>query len=79
MTLSMNLYLRLLALQPDPVVVTGVITADLGSSLARVELHSAGVVHARNPLGIEVGKTVFVQADAVIGEAPALPYLRIEI
>ncbi len=79
MTTSMNLFLRLKELQPAPPVLTGTLDVDLGGGMARVAMASGGTLNARNPLKIAVGKSVFVQAGAITGEAPALTYLRIEI
>lgn len=75
---SSNLYKRLLDLQPEAQVQTGVVQAVEGM-LARVQLTGSGVVSLRNPLQIPVGQSVFVQGGAITGRAPQLPTVRIEI
>ena len=79
MSTTINLFLRLKELQPDPPIVTGAVSADMGAGMVRVDMDSGGVLLVRNPLDIAVGQSVFVQNGAITGEAPTLPYMRIEI
>ncbi len=76
---TMNLFLRLKELQPAQPVVTGTLNADLGGGMVRVAMDSGGTLYVHNPLGIAIGKAVFVQDGAITGEAPTLTYVRIEI
>lgn len=76
---TMNLYRRLMELQPAQPVVTGQIETDLGSGMVRVVMDSGGAIHVLNPLQIAAGKAVYVQDGAITGEAPTLTYVRIEI
>ncbi|WP_092940759.1 hypothetical protein [Paracidovorax wautersii] len=75
---SSNLYKRLLDLQPEAPVQTGVVQS-VNGAVARVQLTGTGVVSVRNPLQIAAGQSVFVQGGAITGTAPQLPVTRIEI
>ncbi len=75
---SSNLYKRLLDLQPEAPVQTGVVQS-VDGAVARVQLTGTGVVSVRNPLQIAAGQSVFVQGGAITGTAPQLPITRIEI
>ena len=46
---------------------------------AHVATFGGGEARVRNPLGIEVGQPVYVQDSAVIGEAPELLEVLIEL
>ena len=46
---------------------------------ATVEMPGGDLARVRNPLGAQAGQGVYVQDGAVIGDAPALPYVLIEI
>lgn len=76
---AINLFRRLQELQPEAPVLTGEIMAILSDGNARVQLTGGGVFVARNPLEVPSGQSVFVQAGAITGPAPALPYVLIEI
>lgn len=75
---EINLLRRFQALTPEPPFYTGAVDAIYGES-ARVLLESGGYLIAQNPLGVAVGKKVFVQSHKITGEAPDLPYSRVEI
>lgn len=75
-----NLYLYLKDVQqPEPLQQKGQIKVDLGSGMCRVELAEGGLMNVRNPTGLAVNKWVHVKAGAILGEAPVLPYVLIEI
>ncbi len=76
---SVNLFRRLQSLQPEAPVLTGQMTAVSTDGTASVQMTGGGVLTARNPLGLEAGQRVFVQGGAIAGQAPDLPYMRIEI
>ena len=77
---AINLYLYLQDLQqPDPLQQKGQIQADLGGGMCRVELTGGGLLNVRNPTALAVGKWVYVKSGAILGEAPVLPYVLIEI
>jgi len=65
--------------QPEPLQQKGQIKADLGTGMCRVELAEGGLVNVRNPTGLAVNKWVYVKAGAILGEAPVLPQVLIEI
>lgn len=76
---SINLFRRLQDLQPDAPVMTGQVTGVNADGTASVQMTVGGVLVARNPLAVQASQHVFVQAGAITGTAPDLPYLRIEI
>lgn len=77
---STNLYLYLKDVQqPEPLQQKGQIKADLGTGMCRVELAEGGLVNVRNPSGLAVYKWVYVKEGSILGEAPVLPYVLIEI
>ena len=80
MTSAINLFLRFRALQSEPPVLTGQIVSDVGDGVVRVQMTSGGgVLQAQNPTGLPVNARVYVKGDAITGEAPDLPVVRIEI
>lgn len=74
-----NLFKRLQQLLPSDPVLTGTVTAVDFGGMATVELPGGGQLRVRNPLGHELGNAVYVQGQAITGDAPQLPYVRIEI
>lgn len=76
---AINLFRRLQGLLPAAPVMTGQITAVETDGTASVQITGGGLLIARNPLSVPNGQRVFVQAGAITGPAPDLPYLRIEI
>ena len=59
---------------------TGQIVSDVGDGVVRVQMTSGGgVLQAQNPTGLPVNARVYVKGDAITGEAPDLPVVRIEI
>lgn len=76
---SDNLYKRLLSLMPQSPILTGQIAETYGDDTARVVLPGDGQLRVRNPQGFVQGAQVYVQDSAVIGPAPQLPYVLIEI
>nr|WP_295937346.1 hypothetical protein [uncultured Acidovorax sp.] len=74
-----NLFRRLQELLPDEPQLSGQITGSLGSGRVRIELPGGGALEALNPSGLAVGTWVYVKGGAIIGEAPDLPYVLIEI
>ncbi|RYE43851.1 MAG: hypothetical protein EOP24_26790 [Hyphomicrobiales bacterium] len=77
--MTTNLYTRLLGLLPQAPVMTGTVAELHGDGTASVQLHGGGLLRVRNPFETEQGAAVFVQDDAVIGDAPSLPLVLIEI
>lgn len=76
--MTINLFRRLQALQPESPVLYATLVARLGTS-ARVEFPGGGTSIVSNPLEIEAGKPVFVRDGAVTGPAPDLVYTRIDV
>ena len=74
-----NLYKRLRALEPAPVIQTGVIDDFFLDGTASVVLDGAGLIVALNPLGLAEGQAVFVSNREIKGIAPSLPYIYLEI
>lgn len=74
-----TLYTRLLELLPDQPIYTGTVQAVHGNGMATVEMPGGALARVRNPLDIGAGQGVYVQDGAIVGEAPALPYVLIEI
>lgn len=77
--MSTNLYTRLLSLLPQAPVMTATVTALHADGTASVELPGGGQLRVRNPFNAEQGASVFVQDGAVVGDAPSLPLVLIEI
>lgn len=78
--MSTNLYKRLLSLLPDDPVQTGAVAAVYADGTAVVTLDGGGgQLRVRNPLGKALGAKVYVKAGEVTGDAPALPYVLIEV
>ncbi len=74
-----NLFKRLTELLPsDPQWVADV-TMDHGDGTVTVTLLGGGQLRVRNPLESAEGARVYVQAGAIIGPAPDLPFGEIEI
>ena len=76
---SAALYKRLQALLPDAPVQTGEVIEVYADGTALITLPGGGQQRVRNPLGHIVQDQVFLQGGAVIGDAPTLPYVLIEI
>lgn len=76
---AINLFRRLMELQPEAPLLTGNIEVVMGSSLARVLTPGGGRLTVRNPLEIPAGSSVFIRGDEITGRAPDLPYVLIEI
>lgn len=74
-----NLFKRLRQLLPDEPVLTGQVSAVHGDGMATVDLPGSGQLRVRNPLGQQEGASVYVQGQAITGEAPQLPYVLMEI
>lgn len=77
--MTINLYLRLKELLPEAPVKTGQILANNADGTARIQIDGAGTLNARNPLQIQAGRSAFIRGLEITGEAPDLPYVRIEI
>lgn len=77
--ITTNLFKQLQSLQSTAPLLTGEITADLGAGLVQVTQPGGGVQPVRNTPGLAVGQWVFFRAGLIIGEAPNLPAVRIEI
>lgn len=76
---SAALYKRLQALLPDAPVQTGDVVEAYLDGTALIALPGGGRQRVRNPLGHVTDDRVYLQSGAVIGDAPALPYVLIEI
>ena len=74
-----NLFRRLQELLPDAPLLSGQITGSLGDGRVRIELPGGGALDALNPAGLADGTWVYVKGGAIVGEAPDLPYVLIEI
>ena len=77
--MSTTLYTRLMELLPSAPVLTATITTLYLDETALVTLPGGAQLRVRNPLGAGPGDAVYVQDGAVIGQAPALPVVVIEI
>lgn len=78
--MSTNLYQRLKSLLPDAPIQSGAVTAVYADSTAAVALDGGGgELRVRNALGHVLGEQVYVQSGAIIGTAPDLPYVLIEV
>lgn len=76
--MTINLFRRLQALQPEPPVLYATLAVRLGTT-ARVEFPGGGTSIVSNPLEIDAGTPVFVRDGAVTGLAPDLVYTRIDV
>lgn len=76
---STNIYKRLLSLLPQAPITTARVMLVFDDGTAHVATFGGGEARVRNPLGIEVGQPVYVQDSAVIGEAPELLEVLIEL
>lgn len=77
--MSTTLYTRLLELLPGQPVLTATVAAVYGDGTALATMPGGAQARVRNPFANGVGDAVFVQDGAVIGEAPALTPVLIEI
>lgn len=78
--MSTNIFKRLKSLLPDAPVQSGQVQAVYADGTALVTLDGGGgQLRVRNPLGHAVQALVYVQSGAVIGDAPDLPYVLIEV
>lgn len=73
------LYRRLLELLPEQPIYTATVTAAHADGTATVEMPGGQQARVRNPFDAAVGAGVYVQDGAVVGDAPALPLVLIEI
>ena len=76
---STNIYKRLLSLLPQAPITTARVMLVFDDGTAHVATFGGGEARVRNPLGIEVGQPVYVQDSAVIGEAPEMLEVLIEL
>lgn len=74
-----NLYKRLMNLQPEAPLLTGQILSELTDGRVLVKADSGGEFVARNPLAVAVGKAVFYQGDTITAEGPDLTYVLIHV
>jgi hypothetical protein len=74
-----NLFKRLQQLLPAEPLLTGTVSAVDGDGMATVDLPGGGNLRVRNPLGSALGDSVYIQGQAITGDAPQLPFVRIEI
>lgn len=74
-----TLYTRLLELLPDQPIYTATVQAEHSDGTATVEMPGGALARVRNPLQAQAGQGVYVQDGAIVGDAPALPYVLIEI
>ena len=77
--MSTTLYTRLMELLPSQPVLTASVAAVYGDGTALVTLPGGAQLRVRNPLAAGLGNAVYVQDGAVIGQAPALPVVLIDI
>lgn len=77
--MSTTLYTRLMELLPSQPVLTATVSTVYLDETALVTMPGGAQARVRNPLGASAGDAVFVQDGAVIGEAPALVPVLIEI
>ena len=77
--MSATLYTRLLELLPAQPVLTATVATLYLDETALVTLPGGAQLRVRNPLSAGQGDAVYVQGGAVIGQAPALPVVLIEI
>lgn len=74
-----TLYTRLLELLPEQPIYTATVQAAHGDGTATVEMPGGALARVRNPLQAQPAQGVYVQDGAIVGDAPALPYVLIEI
>lgn len=77
--MSTALYTRLLELLPSAPVLTATVAVAYGDGTALVTLPGGAQARVRNPLNHGAGDAVYLQDGAVIGDAPNLPVVLIEI
>ena len=77
--MSTNIYRRLLELLPDTPITTGQVLVAYDDGTALVSTFGGGQMRVRNPLDLAVDQYAYVQDGAVIGEAPTLTEVLIEI
>ena len=77
--MSTTLYTRLMELLPSQPVLTATVSIIYLDETALVTLPGGAQARVRNPLAAGQGDVVYVQDGAVIGQAPALPVVLIEI
>lgn len=77
--MSTTLYTRLLELLPSAPVLTATVAAAYTDGTVLVTLPGGAQARVRNPLSHGAGDAVYLQDGAVIGDAPALPVVLIEI
>lgn len=76
--MARNLYRQFLDLLPRDPMFVGVVIAHHGDGTATLELPGGGMIRARGQ-EVAVGERAFVQGGAVIGEAPDLTDVTIEV
>ena len=77
--MSTTLYTRLMELLPSQPVLTATVSTIYLDETALVTLPGGAQARVRNPLAAGQGDVVYVQDGAVIGQAPALPVVVIDI
>lgn len=77
--MSTDIYTRLMALLPQQPIVTGAISAVHADGTATVTLTSGTTARCRNPFGIAASSACYVQGGEIIGEAPLLTPVSIDI
>lgn len=77
--MSTNIFRRLLELLPSEPVLVGSISAAHADGTATVQLPGGALLRVRNPLAQPLGAAVYLQGGAVIGDAPQLPVIEMEI
>ena len=77
--MSTTLYTRLMELLPSQPVLTATVSTIYLDESALVTLPGGAQARVRNPLAAGQGDVVYVQDGAVIGQAPALPVVLIDI
>lgn len=77
--MSTTLYTRLMELLPSQPVLTATVSTVYLDETALVTMPGGAQARVRNPLAAGQGDAVYVQDGAVIGQAPALPVVVIEI
>ena len=77
--MSTTLYTRLMELLPSQPVLTATVSTVYLDETALVTMPGGAQARVRNPLAAGQGDVVYVQDGAVIGQAPELPVVLIEI
>lgn len=75
----MNSYKALVDLLPRSPRLMGDVLAINGDGSVTVALLGGGVLTASSTTGLTIGQRVFVQRGVVIGTAPALPGVTIDV